>query len=301
MGLDEDKDPVLLQKAVVGLGCLGVVTQISLKVQPSFQVCQRVFDGLCLDTLTQERLDRILGCGYSVSLFTTWQSAETGTAPDDVDFQFQVWVKQRPDQESAEGKDLTNIANGPLTGCAECLTQQHVLKGLDPCACTDQGTPGPWHERLPHFRFDFTPSHGDELQAEYFIPRARGMEGLQALRSVASIFAPFLIICEVRTMAADNLLLSPHNASYAGPDGSVAFHFTLKKEQAAVMSVALPAIEEALQPLGARPHWGKLFTMPLTRIEEMYGQALLDFRSLAKKYDPEGKFNNDWAHDTIGL
>merc|ERR1712203_79033 len=100
----------------------------------------------------------------------TWQSAETGTTSEGV--VFQAWVKQRPDQESPEGKDLTNIASGALTGCVECLTQQHVLKGLDPRACTEQGTSGPWHERLPHFRFDFTPSHGDELQAEYFVPRA---------------------------------------------------------------------------------------------------------------------------------
>merc|ERR1711879_1140132 len=104
----------------------------------------------------------------------------------------------------------------------------------------------------------------------YFVPRARGMEGLQALHSVAPTFAPFLIICEVRTMAADDLLLSPHNARYAGPHGSIGFHFTFKKEQTGVMSVALPQIEEALHPLVARPHWGKLFAMPLARIQELY-------------------------------
>ena len=40
--------------------------------------------------------------------------------------------------------------------------------------CTEQlGVPGPWHDRLPHFRLEFTPSSGEELQSEYFVPRGR--------------------------------------------------------------------------------------------------------------------------------
>ena len=47
------------------------------------------------------------------------------------------------------------------------------------------GRPGPWHERLPHFRPDFPPSvGGDELQSEYFVPRRDGVAALEALRSM---------------------------------------------------------------------------------------------------------------------
>ena len=49
---------------------------------------------------------------------------------------------------------------------------RHMAPGMPPANCTAQeGVPGPWHERLPHFRVEFTPSSGDELQSEYFVPR----------------------------------------------------------------------------------------------------------------------------------
>ena len=65
---------------------------------------------------------------------------------------------------------------------------------------------------MPHFRLDFTPSSGDELQSEYLVPRVHAVDALRALDQLAAI-APVLQIAEIRTVAADELWLSPAYAT----------------------------------------------------------------------------------------
>ncbi len=194
----------------------------------------------------------------------------------------QVWVKHRTDamtplQLGSGPRFLdASLADGP----------RHPVPGVDPIACTDQGgVPGPWHERLPHFRLDFTPSSGDELQSEYFVPREAAAAAVMAISSIADVIAPALQICELRTIAADDLWLSP---AY-GRD-SFAIHFTWISDMAAVLP-ALTAIEKQLAPFDARPHWGKVFTMSPDVVRTRYTR-LPDFGELTARFDPTGKFRN---------
>ena len=132
----------------------------------------------------------------------------------------------------------------------------HPLAGHSAENCTAQmGVPGPWYERMPHFRMNFTPSSGDELQTEYFVPLERGYEALLAVEKLRDQVSPHLMITEVRTIAEDRLWMSP---CYKRP--SMAIHFTWKPEWPEVRKV-LPLIEKQLEPFAARPHWAKLFTM----------------------------------------
>jgi xylitol oxidase len=101
-----------------------------------------------------------------------------------------------------------------------------------------------------------------------------------------------LQVSEVRTIAADELWLSP---AY-GRD-SVAFHFTWVKDEAAVAPV-LAAVEERLLPLGARPHWGKLTTAPAGVVAARY-ERLADFARLAAEHDPEGRFRNAFVDGVL--
>lgn len=285
-----EAQPERLRQAVVGLGCLGVVIKTVLRLEPSFLVCQRCFEGLRLsDVSSQEELDSVLGAAYSVSLWTTW-------AGKGDDMEFSVWLKERV-ETSTESTSLSTV----LERCQECKEQRHVLKGHDPSACTEQGTPGPWHLRLPHFRMEHVPnSGGEELQSEYFVPRRCAAKALCALAGISGSFRQWLMASEIRAIAADDLLLSPHNRDYVGDDGSVGFHFTWQLAEVEVKSMALPQIEKVLEPFDARPHWGKLFAMRRTRLEQLYGTALVDFRRLANQMDPAGKFCNQWVQETIG-
>ncbi|NUT06388.1 MAG: FAD-binding protein [Hamadaea sp.] len=257
--------------AVVALGALGVVSSLTLRVSPAYEVSQTVFEKLP-GSQARAHFAEIMGSAYSVSLFTSW----TGV---DVD---QVWVKS----VGAPPTELFDAvrADGP----------RHPLPGGPAEWCTPQlGVPGPWHERLPHFRLEFTPSHGDELQSEFFVPADRAVEALDALAAIREQIAPVLLISEIRAIAADDLWLSP----CSGRD-SVAFHFTWKPDAAAVQPV-VAQIEDRLAPYAARPHWGKVYGTSPKRLAELYPR-LGDFAALTRDLDPRGKFRNDHLDAVLG-
>lgn len=263
--------------AVVNLGALGVATGIDLAVEPTFEVEQSVYEKLPWVALL-ENFDAVAGSAYSVSLFTTWHN------PDVID---QVWVKRRPDRDSAPPAGFF--------GAQPADAERHPIPGMPPIGCTSQlGVPGPWFDRLPHFRLDFTPSNGVELQSEYLVPRKHAAAALGAVRELSPRLEPLLQVCEIRTVAADNLWLS---SSYA--TDAVGLHFTWVKDQPAVEAL-LPEIESALAPFSARPHWGKLFTTPPQRLETLYPK-LPDFRALVRRLDPDGVFQNAFLRGVLSM
>lgn len=263
------RDDARFGGAVTSLGALGVVTALTLDLEPAFEVEQHVFTELPLERLEFETVAR---AAYSVSLFTDW------AAPG---FR-QVWLKRRTDQPLSEFPWAA-----PATG------KMHPVPGMPAVNCTEQfGVPGPWHERLPHFRAEFTPSSGAELQSEYLLPRPYAMDALRALDSIRTAVAPVLQVCEVRTVAADEQWLSP---SYGRE--TVALHFTWVEDTAAVLPV-VRRVEEALEGLDARPHWGKVFTVPGEVLRGRYPRWA-DFRALVTSLDPGGKFTNTFVRDFL--
>ncbi len=207
-----------------------------------------------------------MASGYSVSLFTDWQSNL-----------FQVWRKRLATEQPGDDS---------FFGALPADADRHPIRALSAVNCTAQrGVPGPWHERLPHFRMDFTPSSGQELQSEYFVPRRFANQAITALSGLGPLIAPHLLVSEIRTIAADTLWLSP---CYHQP--CTALHFTWKDDWAPVHQL-LPRIEAALLPFEARPHWGKLFTMSPAHLQSLYPN-LPRFRELALSFDPVGKFRN---------
>ncbi|MEU0809707.1 FAD-binding protein [Streptomyces sp. NPDC005970] len=268
--LSREADADRLAGAAVSLGGLGVVTAVTLDIEPSFEVAQWVYDGLPLDRLA-DSFDEVFGAAYSVSVFTDWH------AGDGV-----VWLKCRTDRPGPPRPGQPWLGARPADG------PRHPVPGMPPSHCTAQaGVPGPWHERLPHFRPDFTPSSGEELQSELILPRGAAPEAFAALRRLGDRIAPVLLVSEVRTIAADGLWLSP---AY-GRD-SVALHFTWVPDRAAVLEV-VAAIEEELLPLGARPHWGKLTAAAPADVVARYERAA-DFGRLLGEFDPAGKFRNPY-------
>ena len=262
--LSREADGDRFDGAVVSLGALGVVTHLTLDTVPAYEVRQRVFTGLELADAAAH-FDAVTGAAYSVSLFTDWRAPRFG----------QVWLKQ-----------VAEAGDPGIPWARPAARPMHPVPGMDPANCTAQdGEPGPWSERLPHFRSGFVPSSGEELQSEYLVPRAHALAALDALAELRGTIAAVLQVCEVRTVAADRLWLSP---AY-GRD-TVALHFTWIKDPAAVRPV-LGAIEAALAPLDPRPHWGKLFTTAPDRIRAAYPR-MADFRALVEETDPAGKFGN---------
>jgi alditol oxidase len=276
LSLSRAKDGARFQGAVVHLGSIGVITRVTLDVEPTFQVSQVVYENLGMDKL-EHHLDEIFASAYSVSLFTDWQNHRIT----------QVWVKRR-----VEAGAPPQFAPD-LYGAPRATRKLHPLAGHSAENCTEQlGIPGPWYERLPHFRINFTPSSGAELQSEYLIPREKGYEAILAVETLRDKITPHLFITELRTIAADQLWMS---TAYNRP--SMAIHFTWKPEWPAVKAV-LPLIEEKLAPFNPRPHWGKLFTMPASRIDPQYPE-LAKYRDLLAHYDPKAKFRNRFINTNL--
>jgi xylitol oxidase len=274
--LSRDKDGEQFSGSVVALGAAGIVTRVTLNLQPTFQVAQSVYQDLSFDQLRHNLTD-IFGAGYSVSLFTDWQNHRAT----------QVWIKRRL------GPGVSNDWPKEFFGARLATEKLHPISGHSAEACTEQqGIPGPWYERLPHFKMNFTPSSGRELQTEYFVPLGRAYEAILAVEKLRDRITPHLFVTELRTIAADDLWMS-----MAYQRSSLAIHFTWKPEWPQVREI-LPQIEAALAPFGPRPHWGKLFTIPPAQIEAQYAR-LAEFKALLAAHDPSGKFRNDYLNTNL--
>jgi xylitol oxidase len=274
--LSRDKDGERFEGAVVGLGGLGIVTRLTLDVQPTYFMKQAVYQHLPVKELTAN-FNAIEASGYSVSLFTDWITPKIN----------QVWIKSR-----VEKGDSTPLAP-EFYGAKLATRNLHPLENLSAENCTEQmGVPGPWYERLPHFRMGFTPSNGHELQSEYFVPAEHAVEAILAVYKISDVVSPHLLISEIRTIAADNLWMSP-----CYKRDCVTIHFTWKPDWPAVKA-ALPVVEKTLAPFHARPHWGKLFTMSPAHLQPLI-EKLPEFKELLLRYDAQGKFRNDFLAENL--
>jgi xylitol oxidase len=274
--LSRDKDGDQFAGAVVGLGALGVVTRVTLDLLPTFQVAQTVYQNLNFGELAHN-FDAIFGAGYSVSLFTDWQHHQAT----------QVWIKRK--LQSGEKHESA----AEFYSAKRATEKLHPITGHPAESCTEQmGIPGPWYERLPHFKMNFTPSSGRELQTEYFVPRERGYDAILAVEKLRDQITPHLFVTELRTIAADHLWIST-----AYERDSLAIHFTWKPEWEAVKRI-LPQIEAQLKPFAPRPHWAKLFTLSPALLQAQYAR-LADFKALLKQHDPSGKFRNEFLEQNL--
>lgn len=284
--------------AVVGLGALGIVTRVTLDIEPHFELRQDVFEQLPWGSVLAD-FDAVTSSAYSVSLFTDWSGSTVA----------QAWLKSRiPDSVTSTGAhaavptgffDSTDGARSPdsagrtFFGGTSAPEARHPLPGVSAENCTEQlGVAGTWAERLAHFRMAFTPSSGEELQSEFFVPREHAVAAIGIMRGLSEAVTPLLQVAEIRTVARDHLWLSP-----AYGQACVGLHFTWKPDQEAVERV-LPLIEERLAPLDARPHWAKLFTADAAALAPLYPR-FADFRKLAEGMDPEGKFRNEFLERTV--
>ncbi|MFI5495751.1 FAD-binding protein [Actinoplanes sp. NPDC051859] len=258
--------------AVVHLGALGVVTALTLDVEPADELRQYVYDDLPRAAI-EAHVDEILDDGCSVSLFTTWTSPDISM----------VWLKRRE-----------SMPAGDYHGARRAPEPRHPVPGMPAQNSTDQsGEPGPWHTRLPHFRMEFTPSSGEELQSEYHVPRQRALDAIDALQAIGHRIAPALQVCELRTIAADDLWLSPNYRR-----DTFALHFTWIADADTVLP-AVAQVEQALAPLDPRPHWGKIYTTDPATVRAHY-ERFDDFVALVHEFDPYGVFRNPWLDDLLG-
>jgi xylitol oxidase len=276
--LTRAKDGDAFHGAVVSMGSLGVVTHVTLDVEPSYAMTQIVYQSLDFHEL-EHNFESIMNTGYSLSLFTNWQHHKA----------WEVWIKRRVDQGGGAAPPEM------FYGATLAKEKLHPVVGQGPEKTTDQlNSVGKWYERLPHFKMEFTPSTGREIQTEYFLPFEHAYDAVLAMESLKDQITPHPFVTELRSIAADELWMS-----MAYKRRSLAIHFTWKPEWDAVMKV-IPQVEAKLKPFTPRPHWGKVNTLAALQVRAAYPRAD-DFTQLLKQYDPKGKFVNEYMrHELLG-
>jgi alditol oxidase len=256
--------------AVVALGALGIVTRVTLDIEPAFSVRQDAFEGLAWAALLAD-LDAVMSAGYSVSLMTSWSGPTVS----------RWWIKTRLEDGASDAMPAARLGTAPAAQPSLRATPEAIQR-LNPF-----GVAGPWSERLAHFRPDVEPNPAFHLQSEYMVPRAQATTAIARLRDISERIDCLLWATEIRSMTGDGLWLSP---SFG--DDRVAIHFSWLRETDAVAALTAE-IEEMLLPLGARPHWGKIMHARAAELVPLYPK-LPAFRNLARSYDPNGKFRNEF-------
>jgi xylitol oxidase len=214
---------------VVNLGALGVVTRLTLRIEPTYMMRQQVFADVPWDE-AMARFDEIMACDTSVSLFTDFG----GTINE-------LWRKHRV----IDGDDTAIVEE--FLGTKPAARALHPVARLSADTCTDQlGVPGPWLHRLPHFRMESVPASGDEIQAEFMVARSDAVAALAAVRELGPELQRAIWISEVRSMAADDLWLS-----MAYGRETIGIHFSFHSDRDAIHAL-LPRIEAALAPFDLR-------------------------------------------------
>jgi xylitol oxidase len=258
---------------VVGLGLTGVVVNLDLAIEPTFNIAQTVYRGMSRESYAAN-LDEIMSLAYSVSYFTTWAAAGGG----------EVWAKFK----------TGTTAPTELFEAYPATSNRHPLPGLNPEPCTEQmAVSGPWHLRLPHFKMEFTPSAGDEIQSEFFVARKDAPAAIAALEKIAPQINEILWVTEIRAIAADQLWMSPHYQR-----DSIGIHFTWKKVDAVYEMVKV--VEATLAPFGYRPHLGKVFSASPDYFK-LAMPKFDDFKKLVMEIDPTNKFGNEFTNRLMGL
>jgi len=170
----------------------------------------------------------------------------------------------------------------------------------------------PWHDILPIWMRDGNETYvgpGAEsefgMQAEYFIPMFRAKEAISTVQGILQRWpmadsrnlqeSGFLGVSELRAVKGERGLLCPN------PVDCVTIHlsFSGHPDRYGDILNALPELERELALLGARPHWGKLFSLSIFHPSKLYGDGLHRFRQLARNHDPNGKFHNTWVKDAL--
>lgn len=256
---------------LVGLGMAGIVTFYWLKLEPSFKVRQVIFENLS-DFELKKSFNSIMSTAYSVSFFTKWDETHKGN----------LWCKFRDSELIPES----------VAGANKATQKLHPIPEVDPEAATEQfAIAGSWLERLAHFKLDFTPSVGEEIQSEFFVDRCDAPAVISTLRDLAPTFSHMLWISELRTIAADKLWMST-----VYERDSVGFHFTWKKSNFDEDTVR--NLEKKLEKYSYRPHWGKVFYADAAHLREVYPKYL-DFLNAIKRIDPLQKFSNDFVRRLV--
>jgi FAD-linked oxidoreductase len=143
------------------------------------------------------------------------------------------------------------------------------------------------------YRVFTTPRRVRFVESEYAIPAEAAPAVLTELRrEVPKLADPVMFPVEVRVAAADDIWLSTASGR---PSAYIAIHQYCGLPYEAYFAL----FESIVAGVGGRPHWGKMHTLGADRLRELYPR-FDDFVRIRDEVDPDGRFTNPYLDRVLG-
>lgn len=281
----DESDPELFGAARVGLGALGVVTEIELACLPAYRL-RAVERPESLDAV----LPRIQGHFDAHRHFELYwfpgtrrvQTKANDLVADDVDEPLAPW-RRRLDDELLSNT-VFGAANRVLTAVPRAVLPFNAVAAR---ALTERSYTAPSHEVF------VTPRTVRFVESEYAVPREVVADVLTDLVAwVERHREPISFPVEVRVAAPDDMWLS---TGYERANAYVAVHQYHRGDHRAYFA----AFEEIVAAHAGRPHWGKVHGLGAEQLADLYPRHG-DFVALRDRLDPERVLTNDYLDRVLG-
>ena len=273
--------------AQVGLGALGVLSTVTLRCVPAYNV-HSVQQPTRIDEVL-ERFDELSATNDHFEFFwfphTEWAQAITNTrtqAPPPENKRragFGAYVNDILLENHAFGliQRTAQLRRSWIPGLAALTARTMSRKEM-----TDRSDRIFANERLVRF-----------AEMEYAVPRDQLLTAFREIRSMIDrkgLLISFPV--EVRAVAADDILMSP---AYKQPTGYIAVHVFHKFEYEPYFR----EVEAIMNAHGGRPHWGKLHFQTAETLRPRY--PMWDtFIAVRDRLDPERLFDNAYLERVLG-
>jgi len=281
---DDTHHPDLLAAARVGVGALGIVTEVTIQCVPAFNLHAHE---------TVEVLDELLD-GFDAFIRSA-EHAEFFWMPGSR--RCQVKRNRRTDEPA---RPPSKIAYARDKYVAENLAFDLVCRAgrrfptLAPKIAKAVSGAAPERDLIDRSDKVFaSPRHVKFVEMEYGLPVAAVPDALRRVRDLtANLSFPSLFPIEVRVSAADDIPLS---TGFGRTNGWIAVH----QYRGAPYESYFQGVESIMNDYGGRPHWGKLHFQSAGTLRDRYPEWDT-FQAARARLDPNATFSNDYVDRVLG-
>ena len=277
----EEQEPELFTAARVGLGCLGVITRVRLRLQPRYMLTMTMRRER-LDTVLDEMVER-LGSRH----FEFWYWPDTGIVSTRT-----TELTDAPAGESSlgrflEGMVVENAGLWIVNSIARALPSSAGAISRLQAALTPVGT------RVDRsYRLLATPRLVKLVECEYSVPAEGGPDCLREIKAwIDKSHVPISFPIEYRYVAAEDSFLSPY---YDRTSAMI----DLQQFNGMPYHEYFLAGEQIFKSYDGRPHWAKLHTRTADQLRPLYPEWDR-FQEVRRRWDPDGLFMNDYLRRVL--
>jgi FAD-linked oxidoreductase len=277
-----EREPELFAAARVGLGCLGVVTRLRLRVLERHNLAM---------STRNEPLDAVL--------------ATIGPRLAHRHFEFWYW----PDSANVLSRTTDITGRAATAGGLERFVRQIVIENgaFLALSVTARALPslasrvsrlqarlGGADDRIDRsYRVLATPRHVKLVEMEYAVPASAGPDCLREIKAwLDASDVPVSFPIQYRYVAAEDAYLSPYH-------GRASALIDLQQFKGMPYREYFEAGEAIFRRHAGRPHWGKLHGRTATELRELYPRWD-DFHAVRRRWDPAGVFLNHHLRTVLG-